>query len=83
MHLTGGKAGQPLNTFNEMADDGSTAGGCWIYTGVYAGGLNRAARRGRGWGWAWPLDRRLLYNRATADPEGRPWTEITTCLYSG
>ena len=83
-HLTGDKAGQPLNTFNEMKADGSTAGGCWIYTGVYADGVNQAARRKPGreqswvapeWGWAWPMNRRILYNRASADPEGKPWSE--------
>ncbi|MDX6322986.1 MAG: formate dehydrogenase major subunit [Propionibacteriaceae bacterium] len=84
VHLTGEKAGQALNTFNEMKDDGSTAGGCWIYTGVFADGVNQAARRKPGreqnwvapeWGWAWPLNRRILYNRAAADPDGKPWSE--------
>ncbi len=75
---------RPLTSYSEMADDGSTAGGCWIYTGVYADGVNQAARRKPGseqswvapeWGWAWPMNRRILYNRASADPEGRPWSE--------
>ncbi|AVT35200.1 formate dehydrogenase [Plantactinospora sp. BB1] len=75
---------RPLNSFVEMKDDGSTLGGCWIYTGVFADGVNQAARRKPGgeqnwvaaeWGWAWPLNRRILYNRASADPEGRPWSE--------
>jgi formate dehydrogenase major subunit len=70
--------------FTELKDDGSTACGCWIYSGVYAGGTNHAARRKPGreqswvapeWGWAWPHNRRILYNRASADPEGRPWSE--------
>ena len=83
-HLTGDRAGEMLNTFVDMKADGSTSGGCWIYTGVYAGGVNQAARRKPGreqswvapeWGWAWPLNRRMLYNRASADPEGRPWSE--------
>ncbi len=83
-HLTGEKAGQPLSSFVEMRDDGSTSGGCWIYTGVYANGVNQSKRRKSGseqswvapeWGWAWPANRRLLYNRASADPEGRPWSE--------
>ncbi|MBB3325782.1 formate dehydrogenase major subunit [Friedmanniella antarctica] len=83
-HLTGDKAGQPLNTFNEMKPDGSTSGGCWIYTGVYADGVNQSMRRKAGrdqswvapeWGWAWPMNRRTLYNRASADPEGKPWSE--------
>lgn len=84
VHLTGDKAGQPLSTFNDMLGDGSTAGGCWIYTGVYADGVNQSARRKPGreqswvapeWGWAWPLNRRILYNRAAADPQGKPWSE--------
>jgi len=83
-HLTGDKAGQLLDTFNDMKADGSTSGGCWIYTGVYADGVNRSAKRVPGreqdevakdWGWAWPLNRRILYNRASADPQGRPWSE--------
>ncbi len=76
--------GELLDTFTQMRSDGTTAGGCWIYTGVYAGGVNQAARRkprteqddvAAEWGWAWPLNRRILYNRASADPEGRPWRE--------
>lgn len=83
-HLTGPEAGRPLSSFRQMRADGSTDGGCWIYTGVYADGLNKAARRvPRGgsapaqseWGWAWPADRRILYNRASADPDGKPWSE--------
>ena len=83
-HLTGEKAGQPLSAYTEMRNDGSTSGGCWIYTGVYADGVNQAARRKPGreqtpvapeWGWAWPANRRILYNRASADPDGKPWSE--------
>ncbi len=83
-HLTGEKAGQLLNSFTEMRPDGSTSGGCWIYCGVYADGVNQSARRKPGqeqnwvapeWGWAWPANRRTLYNRAAADPEGKPWSE--------
>jgi formate dehydrogenase major subunit len=76
--------GSPLSSYTELRADGSTVAGCWIYTGVFAGGVNLAARRTpRGeqdqvaseWGWAWPANRRILYNRASADPEGRPWSE--------
>jgi formate dehydrogenase major subunit len=83
-HLTGPDAGKSLSSYTELRADGSTAAGCWIYTGVYAGGVNQAARRvphgGAGpsqseWGWAWPADRRILYNRASADPDGKPWSE--------
>jgi formate dehydrogenase major subunit len=76
--------GRPLSSFTELRDDGSTVGGCWIYCGVYRDGVNQAARRKPGreqdwvapeWGWAWPANRRILYNRASADPDGRPWSE--------
>jgi formate dehydrogenase major subunit len=78
------ESGRLLSTFLEMRDDGSTLGGCWIYTGVFADGVNQAARRKPGkdqswvapeWGWAWPMNRRILYNRASADLDGRPWSE--------
>jgi formate dehydrogenase major subunit len=76
--------GKPVAGFKDLKDDGSTASGCWIYSGVYKDGVNQAARRKPGseqhwvapeWGWAWPSNRRILYNRASADPEGRPWSE--------
>jgi formate dehydrogenase major subunit len=76
--------GRPLSGFAQLKDDGSTACGCWIYSGVYAGGVNQAARRKPGslqswvapeWGWAWPANRRILYNRASADPDGKPWSQ--------
>jgi formate dehydrogenase major subunit len=77
-----------LKGFDELRDDGSTACGCWIYCGVYpAHDRNLSARRptrsteserplrAPSWAWAWPADRRMMYNRASADPEGRPWSE--------
>jgi formate dehydrogenase major subunit len=73
----------PLGGYLELAEDGSTACGCWIYSGCYADGVNQTARRpapadhgpsDHNWGWAWPLNRRVLYNRASADPAGRPWS---------
>jgi formate dehydrogenase major subunit len=74
--------GRLLDGFHALADDGTTACGCWIYSGVYPEeGMNRARRReprgryGHGWGFAWPADRRILYNRASARPDGRPWSE--------
>ena len=76
--------GKPLSSYTQLKDDGSTACGCWIYCGVRADGVNQAARRKPGseqswvapeWGWAWPLNRRILYNRASADPDGKPWSE--------
>ncbi len=79
-----GPGGRPLASYTQLTDDGSTACGCWIYCGVRAGGVNQAARRtpwqqqswvAPDWGWAWPANRRVLYNRASADPDGRPWSE--------
>ncbi len=74
----------PLSSYTELKADGSTRCGCWIYAGVNADGVNQANRRKPGsqqnwvaqeWAWAWPSNRRILYNRASADPEGRPWSE--------
>jgi formate dehydrogenase major subunit len=76
--------GQPLGMYTELADDGSTACGCWIYCGCYADGINQTRRRTPGyaqdsyahqWAWAWPDNRRILYNRASAKPDGTPWSE--------
>jgi formate dehydrogenase major subunit len=73
-----------VSGYTDLKGDGSTACGCWIYSGVYADEVNQAARRRPGreqtwvapeWGWAWPMNRRILYNRAAADPEGNPWSE--------
>ena len=70
--------------FKELKDDGSTACGCWIYCGCFKDGVNQPARRKPGglqswvapeWGWAWPANRRILYNRASADPDGKPWSD--------
>ena len=79
------KTGKPklLGDFGELKDDGSTACGCWIYAGVFPEyDRNRARERNLGsnpvqpeWGFAWPRNRRIMYNRASADPQGRPWSE--------
>ncbi len=69
--------------FVELKDDGTTACGCWIYSGVFpAPDRNRAKERRHTdhplhpeWGFAWPDNRRVLYNRASAGPDGRPWSE--------
>jgi formate dehydrogenase major subunit len=70
----------PIRNFADLRNDGSTSSGCWIYSGVYDG-ENKALKReprgryGHGWGYAWPLDRRILYNRCSAAPDGTPWSE--------
>ncbi len=80
-------SGAPVPGFAQLRNDGTTACGVWIYSGVYADGVNQARRREPGdlereggwvspeWAWAWPANRRVLYNRASADPQGRPWSE--------
>ncbi|MEN3300630.1 MAG: formate dehydrogenase major subunit [Pseudonocardia sp.] len=82
--------GEPLSSYQQLRDDGSTACGCWIYCGTYADGVNQAARRKPGtqqswvapeWGWAWPANRRILYNRASAAPDGTPWSERKAYLW--
>ncbi len=70
----------PIKNFTELKADGTTSCGCWIYSGVYDGenkanGRAARGRYGHGWGFAWPLDRRILYNRASAAPDGTPWSE--------
>jgi formate dehydrogenase major subunit len=79
-----GPDGRAVSGYLDLKDDGSTACGCWIYSGVFADEVNQAARRRPGrdmgpvaseWGWAWPYNRRILYNRASADPDGKPWSE--------
>jgi formate dehydrogenase major subunit len=79
-----GPDGEALSSYTQLQADGSTSCGCWIYCGVYADEVNQSARRKPGgeqtwvapeWGWAWPANRRTLYNRASADPQGRPWSE--------
>jgi formate dehydrogenase major subunit len=82
--------GAELPDYLPLKDDGSTACGCWIYAGCYADGVNQPARRrsrheqswvAPEWGWAWPMNRRILYNRASADPDGRPWSERKRYLW--
>ncbi len=76
--------GKPVEGYTSLKDDGSTACGAWIYSGCYRDGVNMTARRtphweqnwvAPEWAWAWPHNRRILYNRASADLEGKPWSE--------
>ena len=77
------KAGEQLPGFALLRDDGSTASGCWIFAGSWTAQGNQMARRDNadpygmgqtnGWAWAWPANRRILYNRASADVAGKPW----------
>ena len=82
----GGRAadGSYIERYQDLADDGSTSCGSWLHAGIYADGINQTARKrphteqswiAPEWGWAWPSNRRILYNRASADPDGKPWSE--------
>ncbi len=87
--INGYHTGDPsrhLAGFDELKDDGSTTCASWIYCGVFpAPNRNLAAQKEPDppgvlgaelhWGWAWPANRRVMYNRASADPDGRPWSE--------
>jgi formate dehydrogenase major subunit len=73
---------EQIKAFTDLAADGSTACGGWIYTGVYPDKATNRARNRTGdawtsldWGFAWPANRRMLYNRASADPAGEPWSD--------
>ncbi len=77
-------AGKALSSYTQLKADGSTTCGCWIYCGCFADEVNQVARKkphweqsrvAPEWGWAWPANRRILYNRASADPAGNPWSE--------
>jgi len=77
------KKGQQVPSFVLLRDDGSTACGNWLLCGFYTDAGNMMARRGKedptglglysNWAWAWPLNRRIVYNRASVDPQGNPW----------
>jgi formate dehydrogenase major subunit len=71
-----------LTSYKDLKNDGSTVCGCWIYCGVFPkSDLNKANQRepkdylGHDWGFAWPNDSRIIYNRASARPDGQPWSE--------
>jgi formate dehydrogenase major subunit len=77
------KEGEQLATFAHLQDDGTTACGNWLFCGSFPQAGNAMARRDTsdpsglgiypGWGFSWPANRRVLYNRASCDPSGKPW----------
>ena len=77
-------AGKQVSGFAQLRDDGSTMSGNWIYCGGYTEEGNLAARRDTTdapnkiglhpkWGWTWPMNRRILYNRASVNRKGEPF----------
>jgi formate dehydrogenase major subunit len=77
------KKGAQLAGFAQLKDDGTTASGCWIFAGAWTEAGNQMGRRDNAdptgigqtlnWAWAWPANRRVLYNRASADMSGKPF----------
>lgn len=84
------KDGTPVEGFAKLTDDGSTACGCWVYCGamtlkdgkvIYKPQLRDNkdnSKTGLGlfsnWAWAWPVNRRIVYNRCSVQPDGvTPW----------
>jgi formate dehydrogenase major subunit len=77
------KTGQQLPGFAWLKDDGTTSCGNWLYCGSFTEAGNQMARRAtedpsglgihQGWAWSWPANRRVMYNRASCDPAGKPW----------
>ena len=80
------KAGEQVAGFAELRDDGSTACGCWIFAGSWGPNGNAMARRDNSdptgigntlnWAWSWPANRRVMYNRASCDPSGKPFNPV-------
>jgi formate dehydrogenase major subunit len=83
--------GKQVVAFGALRDDGKTACGCWIYSGCFNEAGNNMARRDNkdpdetgaysNWAWSWPLNRRILYNRASADITGQPWDPTRKLLW--
>lgn len=76
------RRGEQLDGFHQLRADGSTSCACWIYSGQWTEAGNMMDRRDNtvsgtsvtpNWAFAWPANRRILYNRASCDPSGKPW----------
>jgi formate dehydrogenase major subunit len=83
--------GKQVVSFAALRDDGTTACGCWIYSGCYTEAGNQMSRRDNTdpddtgafpkWSWSWPVNRRILYNRASADINGNSWDPTRKLLW--
>jgi formate dehydrogenase major subunit len=86
-----GKKGDLVVSFGKLRDDGSTSSGNWLYSQSYNMSGNNMARRGKsdptgiglynGWSWCWPVNRRIIYNRASVDEYGKPWAPHKPVVY--
>ncbi len=83
--------GKQVVSFAALRDDGSTACACWIYSGCWTEAGNQMARRDNSdpdetgayakWAWSWPVNRRILYNRASCDIDGKPWDDTRKLIW--
>ncbi len=85
-------SGKQVAKYHDLKDDGSTACGGWMYCGIYPREGHNVARsrisdkpgadtNHQGWAFAWPSNRRTLYNRASADLDGKPWSEAKKLVW--
>jgi len=97
--VVNGKPGKQVANFTKLKDDGSTACGNWIYSGCYPADQYLAKRRDNrdeaypgtkpigsysNWSWCWPVNRRIIYNRCSATPDGKPWVpDLTSIFWNG
>lgn len=87
------KKGDLVPSFAFLQSDGSTSSANWLYCNSYTNKGNMAARRKREtsgiglnleWAWCWPVNRRIIYNRASVDKYGNPWdTEHPVIKWNG
>ncbi len=85
------RKGDLISSFANLKDDGTTSSGCWIYAGSWTEAGNQMANRDNsdpsglgntlGWAWAWPLNRRIIYNRASADRDGKAWDKERALIF--
>ena len=87
------KKGDQVPSFAYLTDDGATCSGNWLYCNSYTNKGNMAKRRDKTqtdiqkniglfpkWAWCWPVNRRILYNRASVDLNGKPWNPDKTVI---
>lgn len=85
------RKGELISSFANLKDDGTTASGCWVYAGSWTEAGNQMANRDNsdpsglgntlGWAWAWPMNRRIIYNRASADRDGKAWDKERALIF--
>ncbi len=83
--------GKLMEKFGDLKDDGTTSSGVWVLCGMYTEEGNKTQKRDNrdttgigqypNWAFAWPINRRIVYNRCSADLEGRPWSEIKRLIW--